>query len=314
MSLLRKIVKIQREKKLFPKNCKVLIGFSGGVDSVVLYHALKELKHFLSIKELALAHFNHRLRDTSERDEKFCINFAKREGVKLFIESRDVRKFAEFKKLNIEEAGRLLRYEFFKRVCEEEGYDLVATAHHLNDLAETIIMWLARGTGIEGLKGFEPKEDNIVRPLYYVKKEEIIEFAINNKIEWVEDETNLSENLSRNIIRLKVIPALKEFNKNIEETFLQTKLIVEAEDELLNKITEEAYNKSLISRYMLNARTLRKYHVAIQRRVLKRWTGLKSFRKIEQIRRLLHKGGKAYIGEGKIVESKEGKLCIILKN
>ncbi len=308
MSLLRKVVRLQRERNIFPRDCKVLIAFSGGVDSVVLYNALRELSEFLCIREMALAHFNHKLREDSYRDESFCVKFAKRENLKIFIGSHPVRDFAKERGMSLEEAGRLLRYGFFKKVCKEEGYDIVATAHHLNDLAETIIMWLVRGAGLEGLKGFEPKEGNVVRPLYYVKKDEILGFAKERNLEWIEDSTNYIEDFARNRIRHSVMPVLRGINKNLEESILNMRDIIDAENDLLSKLTEEVYSEVIIGGNRIDAKILRGCHVAIQRRVLRKWTGVNSFRKIAQMRRLLYKGGRVYLGGGRFVESKEGVL------
>jgi tRNA(Ile)-lysidine synthase len=173
-SLLRKVITLQRKTKLIPPNSAILVAFSGGIDSSSLAVALQRLKEPLKIKRLALLHINHLLRgEESYRDENFARSFAQKYSLELFVERVDVPSLAKKKGGNIEATAREERYRLLEEVRKREGFDLVATAHHLGDLVETIILWLTRGTGLEGLLGFEPMEDHIVRPFYLATRQEI---------------------------------------------------------------------------------------------------------------------------------------------
>jgi tRNA(Ile)-lysidine synthase len=243
-SLLRKVITLQRKTKLIPPNSAILVAFSGGIDSSSLAVALQRLKEPLKIKRLALLHINHLLRgEESYRDENFARNFAQKYSLELFVERVDVPSLAKKRGGNIEAVAREERYRLFEEVRKREGFDLVATAHHLGDLVETIILWLTRGTGLEGLLGFEPVEGNIVRPFYLATRQEIEDFAKKQAIEWVEDSTNYDLSLARNRIRHRVVPELKAINPNLEESVLRMREILKEENELLEKLVQTALLK-----------------------------------------------------------------------
>jgi len=221
--ILRKIIALQQEEEIIPPGSRILIAFSGGVDSVVLTHALIQLRTFLRYEKLALAHFNHMLREESEREERFAEDFGRKLKLPVFKGREKVREAAEREGRNLEEVARELRYAFLRAVKEKEGFDLIATAHHLNDLVETALIWLVRGAGLEGLLGFEPKEGDVIRPLYRTTRAEIESYARACGLIWMEDTSNRDPRFFRNRIRLQVIPVLKETNRNLEETFLRTR-------------------------------------------------------------------------------------------
>ena len=306
--VIRKVLLLQKEEKIFSGEKRVLIAFSGGVDSVVLTEVLLKLKNYFSFEEVALAHFNHMLRESARRDVEFCKEFARKRNLKIFIGEGDVKAFAKKHKMSLEEAGRYLRYKFLKEVAESENFDCIATAHHLNDLLETSLLFFTRGTGLDGLIGFPPREGALRRPLYYVKRSEIEEFARFKGLKWVEDETNYDLSIPRNRIRHRVIPELKRINKNLEETFLKMVKVLRAEREFLEeeakRVLEEVKRENC-----LDVKRLKGKPLAIQRRVIRMFIGERDYEKIELVRSLLERGGEVNLGRGKVLKRKGRWIC-----
>ncbi len=286
-SLLRKVITLQRKTKLIPPNSAILVAFSGGIDSSSLAVALQRLREPLKIKRLALLHINHLLRgEESYRDENFARDFAQKYSLELFVERADVPSLAKKRGGNIEAVAREERYRLFEEVRKREGFDLVATAHHLGDLVETIILWLTRGTGLEGLLGFEPKEGNIVRPFYLATRQEIEDFAKKQAIEWVEDSTNYDLSLARNRIRHRVVPELKAINPNLEESVLRMREILKEENELLEKLVQTA----LLKVKEEGRKGFLKLEPALQRRVVMKLYGVKNSKEVSRIINRIKKG------------------------
>jgi len=286
-SLLRKVITLQRKVKLIPPNSAILVAFSGGIDSSSLAVALQRLREPLKIKRLALLHINHLLRgEESYRDENFARSFAQKYSLELFVERVDVPSLAKERGGNIEATAREERYRLFEEVRKREGFDLVATAHHLGDLVETIILWLTRGTGLEGLLGFEPVEGNIIRPFYLATRQEIEDFAKKQAIEWVEDSTNYDLSLARNRIRHRVVPELKAINPNLEESLLRMREILKEENELLEKLVQTA----LLKVREKGREGFLKLEPALQRRVVMRLYGVKNFKEVSRIINRIKKG------------------------
>jgi tRNA(Ile)-lysidine synthase len=205
------------KNNLFAKDKKLLLAISGGVDSTVLAHLLKAGGYNFS-----LAHCNFQLRGKdSDADEKFCEDLARKLGVKIFTKKFDTEKYCAETRTNIQLAARKLRYEWFHELLEKNRWDHVLTAHHSNDLIETVFINLLRGTGINGLKGIPETNGLIVRPLLTFKKEEIENYAKSKKIKFRLDKSNLEDKYERNFIRKNVIPLLKKLNPHLEETFIR---------------------------------------------------------------------------------------------
>ncbi|MEW6655721.1 MAG: tRNA lysidine(34) synthetase TilS [Aquificota bacterium] len=284
--LLRKVATLQRSKRLIPKGARLLVAFSGGVDSVALALALLELKEFLGIGRLALAHINHGIRgEEAFRDEAFCVEFAKRKGLEIFVKRLEI----DTKRGNLEARARELRYQALEEIRREEGFDLIATAHHLNDLVETILLWLVRGSGREGLLGFEEKEGNVIRPLYLTKREEIEDFVRLNGEEWVEDSTNYNLKIARNLIRHKIVPELKKLNLKLEESFLRLREILKDEEEVLESLTQEAISK-VFNGIELNRKAFLSLPIAIQRRVIYKVYNLRNLKDVDRAIKSIRRG------------------------
>ncbi|MCS7171204.1 MAG: tRNA lysidine(34) synthetase TilS [Aquificaceae bacterium] len=283
--LLRKVVSLQRSKGLIPAGSSLLIAFSGGVDSVALALCMLELRDFLKLKRLALAHINHGIRgEEAERDESFCRDFAKDKAIEIFVERLKISP----KSSNLEAKARELRYKSLYRIKERGNFDLIATAHHLNDLVETALLWITRGSGREGLLGFEEREGAVIRPLYLARREEVEDFVRIRGEAWVEDSTNHNLDVPRNLIRHRVIPELKKINPRLEDSFLRLRSILKQEEEFLKSLTEEAIRK-LLKEGEIDRKAFLKLPEAIKRRVVYHLYGLRNLGEIERTIRSLEK-------------------------
>jgi tRNA(Ile)-lysidine synthase len=210
--MLEKFESFVSDNNLFSKDDRILIALSGGVDSVVLSHLMCRANY-----KISLAHCNFHLRDEeSNRDEAFVRSWAKENNIPLFVKEFDTYQYMKENKLSLEMAARDLRYNWFNSLLESEGFTCLCTAHHLDDSIETFFINLLRGTGIAGLHGIKVKNDKIVRPLLFATREEILSYAKQNNISYVEDSTNSETKFTRNKIRHNLFPVLREINPNFE--------------------------------------------------------------------------------------------------
>ncbi|MCU0374202.1 MAG: tRNA lysidine(34) synthetase TilS [Chitinophagaceae bacterium] len=202
--LIEKIRACNQRHKLFEPNDLILIAVSGGVDSVVLCHALASFHG-----RLMLLHCNFGLRGAeSNRDEAFVRQLAERLGLPLHVKAFDTADYARQKKLSIQLAARELRYTFFEAMRQQYKQPAagtwIATAHHANDLAETMLINLFRGTGLDGLRGIPAKNGAVIRPMLLATRQQVIDYAKQFQLEWVEDSSNAKNDYARNLIRNKV--------------------------------------------------------------------------------------------------------------
>lgn len=209
----------------FKKNTSILLAVSGGEDSVTMLDLFSKYKDMFDLN-LFVCHFNHSLRKEADFDENFVKNLSIKYNLKFFSKKEDVEKFSYENKFSTEEGARILRYKFFNEVIESENIDFLATAHNKDDLAETVIMRILRGTGINGLIGITKKRNNIIRPLLDFSKAQIKNYVLENNLKFVQDNTNFLDVYKRNNIRLNLIPKLKkEFNPNVVDALCKLSTI-----------------------------------------------------------------------------------------
>ncbi len=267
-----------REHHMLAGEDRILIGVSGGPDSIALVRVLITLKEALGLS-LGLAHMNHGLRgDESSRDENFVRDFAGDLGIPLSVESRDIKSFAKDNRLSLEEAGRNARYEFFNRIAEAEGYTRIALGHNRDDHVEQVLMSLIRGSGARGLRGIAPVRGGIIRPLIRVSKEDILDYLKETGQSFVMDSSNEDSAFLRNRVRHSLIPLLeKEFNPDIKTGLERLSHILSLEDDFMSDHTGQAYDAIRSdqthddqAQEILSIRGLMDLHPALAGRVLRK--------------------------------------------
>lgn len=235
--MLEKVKDFINRENLIPQNSTVIVGLSGGMDSMVLLDILTLLGY-----NCIAAHCNFHLRnDESDRDEKFVKNWCKTIDTQYTSINFDTKQYAADRKISIEMAARELRYCWFEAIRNEYQANYIAVAHHKDDSVETLLLNLIRGTGIKGLTGISPKNGHIVRPLLCLSRNEIESYISERDIPYVTDSTNHEDIYLRNSLRLNVIPLLETLNPSVRETIFRTsRNLTEAE-----KIYSESIQKSI---------------------------------------------------------------------
>lgn len=242
----------------------VTVALSGGADSMALLCALSNTKDELGIK-LSAAHFNHKIRGAeADRDELFVKEQCIKMNIPLFVGSGNVPKFAEENHLSVELAARQMRYEFLGSVCD----GVIATAHTASDNLETMLFNIVRGTSSKGICGIPPKRDNIIRPLILCTREEIENYCEENKIPFVTDSSNLCDEYSRNKLRLKAVPILKELNSAAEHNAIRAARSLCEDNDFLDGIAKREYEERFKNE-QLNVEGFDNLHIAIQKRIIK---------------------------------------------
>ncbi|WP_291583566.1 tRNA lysidine(34) synthetase TilS [Clostridium sp. UBA6640] len=240
-----KVLKTIAENNMINDGDRIIIALSGGPDSISLLHILHTLKNKLNITIYA-AHVNHLLRgNDAYKDEELCEKYCDELGILCFVKRVDINQLSKIKNISHELAGREARYEFFDELMKKYDCNKIAIAHNLNDQAETVLMRMMRGTGIEGLVGIRPVRDNIfIRPLIEITRKEIEKYCEENELPAAIDKTNFENIYARNKIRLELIPYMENnFNKDIIHTLNRMSNIIREDSDYLEEISDEIFKK-----------------------------------------------------------------------
>lgn len=271
MNSIHKVIKTIEKHNLIIPHDKILVGLSGGADSVTLLHILYSLSEKYSLT-LYAAHINHNMRPTAKRDEDFSRNLCEKLGIEFFVKSADVNAFAKEKSISGEEAGRIIRYDFFDEICKKYKITKIATAHNQNDSAETILMNFIRGSGLKGLIGIPYKRDNIIRPILDLSRDEIENYCKENSLEFMTDETNLTNVYTRNKLRLDVIPYIQNnINSNFTNRIVENSDIIAEENDFIEQYAYNLFTEAIKYEngiYSINSKLLKDCHTAVLRRIM----------------------------------------------
>ena len=253
----------------------VLVAVSGGADSLALLYGLRTLQPHLNC-HLHVVHLNHGLRDDSAVDVEFVREHAVRLGLPFTAHTVAVPHLKKQWKLSVEAAGRRARYEFYESVCTQIGATKVALGHHKDDIAETVLINLVRGTGSNGLKGIAPIRDGkFIRPLATSTRQEIESFLESIKIVPRQDPTNVHTQYLRNRIRHELMPLLEQnYNPNIRTGLSRTAEVLSAESDYLDAVARETFEACKLSSsqstcVVLDRKKILQHHIALQRRILR---------------------------------------------
>lgn len=236
------------EKCKVKKDECILVGVSGGSDSICLLDLLQKTSN-----SIIIAHFNHHLRKEAASDAQFVSKIAKMRGLPLITGEADVKTYAKLNRKTVEEAARICRYDFLLKQAEELNIPFVAVAHTATDQAETILMHILRGCGLDGLKGMLPVSVNdshpeikVIRPLLSFWKEEIRLYCSQNNLTYIEDATNSDQSFFRNKLRVNLLPMLRGYNPRIEKHLINLGKIAARDLILLKQLAIKEYEKCLI--------------------------------------------------------------------
>ena len=268
----KKIKETIQKYELIEENDKILVAVSGGPDSLSLLTVLYNLGY-----SVCVAHVNHGIRENAIEDEIFVKEFCEMRKIPFFCKhiqlKEDMKKDSTLKGMTIEEAGRKARYDFFAQIAEEQKCTKIATAHNANDNAETVIMNLARGSGLSGLKGIEPKREKLIRPLIEISRHEIEQYCKENGLNPRHDESNDETIYTRNKVRLELIPYLeKNINSNVVNNITRMAKIVCEEERFILDMVEDSYNKIVIKEekkeIICNLKAFNQLDIVLKRRLI----------------------------------------------
>lgn len=240
----QKVIRFISENNLILSGDRILIGLSGGPDSVFLLHFLNKFQKKFRI-EIGAAHVNHLLRGKeSDRDELFCKTICREISIPFFSIRKKVKSYSLKHKISLEAAGRKIRYDFFEKISNQHRYNKIATAHNADDNTETVLLNLIKGAGLKGISGIPIKRKNIIRPILALSKNEILNYLENNLFEYRTDSSNLSNEYERNFLRNEIIPLIqKNINPAITNSVLNTSINLQRLNAGLSEISANLKSK-----------------------------------------------------------------------
>lgn len=312
--MIEKALKTIKRYNMISDGEAIVIGLSGGADSVSLLHLLIAVSKRLNIS-ITAAHLNHMLRGKeADSDEHFVIELCKSLNVPLLTERIDCAKRAKESKTGIEECARALRYELFERAAEKFGAKKIATAHTANDNFETVLLNITRGSALKGIGGIPPVRGNIIRPIIECSREDVLEYCDKNALSYVTDATNFCDDYSRNRIRNRVIPELLAINSSA--VFAASRLSrLTSEDELfLSSLSDELYKRAETRDNEFDAKILLSAEKPLRSRVfikiIEKNTGKSQSGEdiITAIEKVAVDGGKIQLAKNLFAERKKDKL------
>ena len=311
-----------RKHGLLPSGARVVVGLSGGSDSVALARLLLDLGEHGGFTVAGLAHLNHELRSSAGRDEAFCREFAQRLGLPLLVESVSVRDYAAAEALSIEDAARRLRYAFLERAAAGMSADHIAVGHTQDDQAETFLLKLMRGAGLRGLGGIYPRRGAVIRPLLDVTRDALRHYLRSRAETWIEDETNEDLENPRNRIRYRVLPELdRAADGPTRPAISRAAALIREDGQWLDALGEERFltlAHPIDSGLELDLRSLAETPPPVLRRVLLRamraaggGTREIGLEHVEAVAGLLSTGQGGVDVPGTRVELRAGKLVLL---
>jgi len=273
--LVQKVINTIKKYDLIKNGDNIVVGVSGGPDSITLLNVLLNIKEELNFN-ITVAHINHMIRPEADEETKYVENFCIEKNIQCFVKKEKVEEIAKNNKVGTEEAGREIRYAFFDEVLENVKANKIATAHNANDNAETVLMNIIRGSGTSGLKGIEAiREDKYIRPLIECTRDEIEQYCEERNLQPKIDKSNMENIYTRNKTRNLLIPYIKEnFNPNIISSLNRLSELALMENQFIEKKVKEAYSEVLLEE-LLGNKALQNKNVVI--------LDLKKFNKLDLV-------------------------------
>lgn len=254
---------------MITNNDKILVGFSGGADSLFLLLSLIEIKKYIDF-DIYAAHLNHGIRGCeAKNDEKFVTEFCKKNNITLYKKNVSIPEISKREKISEETAGRNERYKFFNDICQQNGFNKIAVAHNMNDSVETVILNMVRGSSLKGLCGIKSKNNNIIRPIINIRRDEIEKYLDETDNPYCTDSTNLTDIYTRNKIRNIILKTMSDINPSVVETINSNTYNLKTDDDFIGNY---ALNLKCIraegNNIIINRNTFEMQHTAIKNRLL----------------------------------------------